>query len=195
MIDAANSPTTTNQSIDNSQRNESEIANASDLIVEFPTMSDAAKSLTSNNNNISNDSLVEPTTILASLPSVAASSIINPAKDNSAREPDSIITFNTASPSGQKSEQGLNTDSGINTNGATVSDNGNKAQSSKDAKKKSNSKAIAKKSASSQKSKVTASRQANKAEKARAKQIANKNRMAESLKKKAAQSRTKAARN
>ena len=157
-------------------------------------MIDAAKSLTANNNR-SNDSVVEPTAILASLPSVAVSSIINPAKDTSAREPDSIIKFKTASPSGQKSEPGLNTDSGINTDGATVSDNGNKAQSSKDTKKKSNSKAIGTKSASSQKSKVTASSQANKVEKARAKLIANKNRIAESLKKKAAQSRTKAAKN
>jgi hypothetical protein len=159
--------------------------------VDLPTVIDAAKSLTANNNR-SNDSVVEPTAILASLPSVAASSIINPARDTSAREPDSIIEFRKVSSSSQKSEQGLNTDSGINTEGATISDNGNKVQSSKDAKKKSNSKAIAKKSASSQKSKVTASSQTYNAEKTRAKQIANKNRMAESLKKKAAQLKTRA---
>jgi hypothetical protein len=163
--------------------------------VDLPPVIDAAKSLIANNNNRSNDSVVEPTAILASLPSVAASSIINPARDTSAREPDSIIKFKTVSPSSQKSEQGLNTDSGINTDGATVSDNDNKAQSSKDTKKKSNSKAIGKKSASSQKSKVTASSKANNAEKARAKLIANKNRMAESLKKKAAQLKTRAAKN
>jgi hypothetical protein len=183
----------TNQSMNNSQGKESIFVNATSS-VDLPNVIDAAKSLNANNNR-SNDSVVEPTAILASLPSVAASSIINPARDTSAREPDSIIKFKTVSPSSQKSEQGLNTDSGINTDGATVSDNGNKAQSSKDTKKKSNSKAIGKKSASSQKSKVTASSQTNKAEKARAKQIANKNRMAASLKKKAAQSRTKAAKN
>ncbi|MHB8118347.1 MAG: hypothetical protein ACYDHX_06450 [Methanothrix sp.] len=210
--ETATSSTPTNQSMNNSQGNESGFLNATSS-VDLPPI-DAAKSAIANSSNISNegqssvlsdqesenaqrsnDSEVAPTAILASLPSVAVSSITNPAKDTSAREPESIIKFKTASPSSQKSEQGLNTDSGINTDGASVSDNGNKAQSSKDTKKKPNSKAIGTKSASSQKSKVTASGQAKKAQEARSKQIANRNRMAENLKKKAAQSRAKAARN
>jgi hypothetical protein len=121
--------------------------------------------------------------------------ITNPAKDTSAREPVSIIKFKTKATLSPKSEQGLNTDNGINTDGATVSDNSNKVQSSKDATKNPNSQAIGTKSASSQKSKVTASGQAKKAQEARAKLKANRNRIAENMKKKAAQSRAKAAPN
>jgi hypothetical protein len=164
-----------------------------------------------NNSQRSNDSEVAPTAILASLPSVAIGGITNPAKDIPAREPVSIIKFKTKATLSPKSEQGLNPDNGINTDGATISDtsappdsgglksspvvDNNKAQSSKDTTKNPNSQAIRTKSASSQKSKVTASGQAKKAQEARAKQIANRNRMAENLKKKAAQSRAKAARN
>ncbi|MCX6673487.1 MAG: hypothetical protein NTY37_06895 [Methanothrix sp.] len=138
----------------------------------------------------SNDTEVAPTAILASLPSVVFDGITNPAKDTSARGPVSIIKFKTEATLSPKSEQGMNTDNQVNTDGATVSDtppdsgglesspvvdNSNRAQSS------------------SQKSKVTASSQAKKAQEARAKQIANRNRMAENIKKKAAQSRAKAA--
>jgi len=144
------------------------------------------------NSQSSNDTEVAPTAILASLPSVVFDGITNPAKDTSTRGPVSIIKFKTEATLSPKSEQGLNTDNQVNTDGATVSDtsappdsgglesspvvdNSNKAQSS------------------SQKSKVTASGQAKKAQEARAKQIANRNRMAENIKKKAAQSRAKAA--
>jgi hypothetical protein len=78
----------------------------------------------------------------------------------------------------------MNPDKGINTAGATVSDNSNNAQSSKDVRTKS---------VSSQKSKVTASSQVKKTQEARAKQKANRDRIAENMKKKAAQSRAKAA--
>lgn len=145
----------------------------------------------------SNDSEVESAAIPASLPSVAIGGITNPAEDTSARVPVSIIKFKTQATLSPKSEQGLNsgsgdsglssnsgmnTDSGanadkqVNANGATVSDNSNNAQS-----------------ASMQKSKVTASSHAQKTQEARAKQIANRDRMAENMKKKAAQSRAKAA--
>ena len=137
-----------------------------------------------NNSQISNDTKVAPTAILASLPSVAFGAITNPAKDNTAKEPVSIIKFKTKATLSPKSDQGMNPDNGINTAGATVSDNSNKAQSSKDVRTKS---------ASSQNSKVTASSQAKKTQEAIAKQKANRNRIAENMKKKAAQSRAKAA--
>jgi hypothetical protein len=131
-----------------------------------------------NNSQRSNDS------ILTFLPSVAFGAITNPAKDTTAREPVSIIKFKTKATLSPKSDQGMNPDNGINTAGATFSDNSNKAQSSKNVRTKS---------ASSQNSKVTASSQAKKTLEARAKLKANRDRIAENMKKKAAQSRAKAA--
>jgi hypothetical protein len=127
-----------------------------------------------NNSQRSNDTGVTPTAILLSLPSVAFGAITNPAKDTTAREPVSIIKFKTKATLSPKSDQGMNPDKGINTAGATVKD-------------------VRKKSVSSQKSKVTASSQAKKTLEARAKQKANRDRIAENMKKKAAQSRAKAA--
>ena len=101
-------------------------------------------------------------------------SITIPAKDTSARVPVSIIKFKTEATLSPKSEPGLNSGGGD----SSLSSNSNNAQS-----------------ASSQKSKVTAPSQVQKAQEARTTQIANRNRMAENLKKKAAQSRAKAARN
>ena len=129
-----------------------------------------------NNSQISNDS------ILASFSSAAIGPITNPSKDATAREPVSIIKFKTATLS-PKSDQGQNPDNGINTAGATVSGNSNKAQGSKD---------VGTKSVSSQKSKVTASSQVKKTQEARAKQKANRDRIVANMKKKAAQSRAKA---
>jgi hypothetical protein len=136
-----------------------------------------------NNTQISNDTGVAPTAILLSLPSVAFDAITNPAKDTTAREPVSIIKFKTKATLSPKSEQGMNPDKGINTAGATVSDNSNKAQSSKNVRTKS---------VSSQKSKVTASSQAKKTLEARAKQKANRDRIVANMKKKATQLRAKA---
>jgi hypothetical protein len=129
--------------------------------------------------NLTNETS-KSTTLTNQSMNVAIGAIINPAKDTSAREPVSIIKFKTNSSSRPKSEQGLNS---------------NKARSSKGAAKKTNSKAIVTKSASSQKSKVRASSHAKKAQEARAKLNANRNRAAENIKKKAAQSRAKAASN
>ncbi|MCK9565131.1 MAG: hypothetical protein M0Q43_03660 [Methanothrix sp.] len=197
------SPTLTNQSIDISQGNESGFVNATSN-VDLPPI-DAAKSAIENSSNLSSEgqisvpsdqesansqrpieSEVAPTAIPASLPSVDIGSLTNPDKDTSAREPVSIIKFKTEATLSPKSEQGQNPDNSINTDSATIS---------KDTTKKTNSKAIGTKSASSQKSKVTASSQAKKVQEAKAKLKASRDRVSASMKKKAAQLRSKAAPN
>jgi hypothetical protein len=120
----------------------------------------------------SNDSEVTLNATPVSLPLTAAGSITNPARNTPAREPVSIIKFKT--------------------NGASVSDS-NKAPSSISAKKRPNSRAIRANSASAQASKVTPPSQVKKAQDARAKIKANRDRIAENLKKRAAQSRARAA--
>ncbi|MCX6676465.1 MAG: hypothetical protein NTU95_00780 [Methanothrix sp.] len=116
-----------------------------------------------NNSQGSNDSEVETTAIPASLPSIALVGITNPTGDTSTGEHVAIIQFKTDTPSSSKSEK-------------TVLDNANNVQKT-----------------SSQKSKVTASSQSQKAQEARAKQTANRNQIAENMKKRAAQSRTRTA--
>ncbi|MFZ3147498.1 MAG: hypothetical protein WA137_00495 [Methanothrix sp.] len=191
------SPMPTNQSMDISQGNESGFVNAT-VSVDLPPIEPVTSAI-ANSSNVSNDgqisvlpdqesadsqrsieSEVAPAAIPASLPSVDIGSLTNPAKDTPAREPVSIIEFKTEATLSPKSEQGQNPDNSIK---------------SKDATKKTNSKAIGTKSASSQKSKVTASSQAKKVQEAKAKLKANRDRVAENMKKKAAQKRSKSAPN
>ncbi|MBN1236805.1 MAG: hypothetical protein JW999_12280 [Methanotrichaceae archaeon] len=196
--------------LNSSEGNESEIANATGSIgrsiSEGLHPADATEGLIER----SNDSESQPKADLASLSSVAISSITNPAKDSLAGNPVAIIQFKTDAPSSPKSEPGQNSDNQANTDGTTVdtsalpdfgglesrpvADNSNLAQSSKDSVKNPNSQATGTKKASPQKSKVTASSQAQKIKESRAKLAANRNQMAEDMKKKkAAQSRAKAA--
>ncbi len=145
------------------------------------SFSSSAKSAKkSNNKNNLINKMPMSTMLINQSRNVAIGTIINPAKNTSAREPVSIIKFKTNSPSRPKSEHGLNS---------------NKSQRSKDAAKKTNSKAIVTKSVSSQKNKVSAASHAKKVREARAKLNANRNRAAENIKKKAAQSRANAASN
>jgi hypothetical protein len=127
--------------MNNSQGNESEIANATgsidSIISEDLHPIDAAKGRIESSINLSgegqrsvlsdqqsansqrsNDSEVQPKADLASLPSVAIGGITNPAKDALARE--------SAAPSSPESEQGQNSDSsnsGLGSNSGT--DTGN----------------------------------------------------------------------
>jgi hypothetical protein len=161
--------------MNNTQGNESGFINAT-RSVDLPLI-DAAKSAIANSSNISNEG---QNSVLSDQESANSQR----SKDTPVREPVSIIKFKTKATLSPKSDQGTNPDKGINTAGATVSDNSNKAQSSKDVRTKS---------ASSQKSKLTASSQAAKVKETRAKLKANRDRIAENMKKKADQSRAKAA--
>ncbi|MFZ2471949.1 MAG: hypothetical protein WAW52_08420 [Methanothrix sp.] len=146
--------------------------------------SSSAKSAkkSSDKNNLKNETIASPTSSnlsserqISVLPDQesANSQIFNPAKDTPAREPSSIIKFKTKTTLSPRSEPGLKS--------SPIVDNSNKAQGSKDT--------IGTKSASSKKSKVTATNQAKKAKEVRDKLKANRDRIAENIKKKAAQSR------
>jgi hypothetical protein len=132
--------------------------------------------------------------VTTSLPSTIGSLTI-PAENAPAREPASIIKFKTEATLSPKSEQDTSPDKSVSTDGASVSDNTNKAKSSKVATKNLKLKATKAKSASSKKSKLTASSQAAKTKDARDKMKANRDRIAQNMKKKAAQLRSKAAKN
>ena len=137
--------------------------------------SSSAKSAkkSSDKNNLKNETIASPTSSnlsserqISVLPDQesANSQIFNPAKDTPAREPSSIIKFKTKTTLSPRSEPGLKSS-------PVVDDT------------------IGTKSASSKKSKVTATNQAKKAKEVRDKLKANRDRIAENIKKKAAQSR------
>lgn len=162
----------TNQSMNNSQEYELDVTNGT----------------------ITRSDEIPPAKVLSSLPSTIVS-LTDPAKNTPAREPVSIIKFKTEATLSPTSEQGLSADNGANTDGTAVSDNTNKAQSSKAASKNTKLKTTTAKSTSSKNSKLAASIQAAKVKAAKEKMKANKDRLEQNMKKKAAQLRSKAAKN
>jgi hypothetical protein len=164
--ETATAPMLTNQSLNNSQGQESPFSNASSIAT---------------------------TEALASLPSVAVDSFPNLAENTPAREPVSIIEFKTETKISPKSEQDMNPDNGAGADSTSVSDNSKKAKKPKVATKNIKLKTAKTKTASSMKSKSTSSSQAEKAKEARDKMKANKDRIEQNMKKKAAQLRSKAA--
>ncbi|MDD4447854.1 MAG: hypothetical protein PHN61_09280 [Methanothrix sp.] len=164
--ETATAPMLTNQSMNNSQVQESPLSNASSIAT---------------------------TEVLASLPSAAIGSLPNLAENTPAREPVSIIEFKTETKISPKSKQDINPDNGAGTVGTSASDNAKNAKSSKVATKNIKLKTAKKKTASSMKSKSTSSSQAEKVKEARDKMKANKDRIEQNMKKKAAQLRSKAA--
>jgi hypothetical protein len=173
--ETATIPMPTNQSMNNSQQQESVFLNAN-RSVSLPQIDAANGTITSSD-----------------LSREGQSSFIDPAKNTPAREPVSIIEFKTETSLSPKSDQGLSSDSGASTDGASVSDNANKAKSSKVLTKNIKLKTTKTKSASSKNSKLTAASQAAKVKEARDEMKANKDRIEQNMKKKAAQLRSKAA--
>jgi hypothetical protein len=184
--ETATTPMQTDQPINNSQEQESPFSNASSSV--NPSPIDATNKESAN----SQGSEVATTEVLASLPSAAIGSFPNPAENTPAREPVSIIEFKTETKISPKSKQETSQDNGASTDGASVSDNINKAKNSKAAMKNIKLKTIKTKSASSKKSKLTTSSQAAKAKEARDKMKANKDRIEQNMLKKAAQLKSKA---
>jgi len=164
--ETATAPMLTNQSINNSQVQESLLSNASSIAT---------------------------TEVLASLPSAAIGSFPNLAENTPAREPVSIIEFKTETKISPKSEQDINPDNGANADSTSVSDNAKNVKRSKVATKNIKLKTAKTKTASSMKSKPTSSSQAEKVKEARDKMKANKDRIEQNMRKKAAQLRSKTA--
>jgi len=200
-------PMVTDQSMNNSQEQESPFTNASSSV--NPPPIDATNSTITISSNFSSEvqgsiqsdevsvnsqgSEVATTEVLTSLPSAAIGSFPNPAGNTPAREPVSIIEFKTETEVSPKSKQDLNPDNGASTVGTSATDNAKKAKSSKVATKNIKLKTTKKKSASSMKSKPTSSSQAEKVKEARDKIKAKKDRIEQNMKKKAAQLRSKGA--
>jgi hypothetical protein len=205
--ETATVPMLTNQSMNNSQEQESVFSNASSSV--NPPPIDATNSAITSISNLSSEgqgsilsdeesansqgSEVATTAVLTSLPSAAIGSFTNPAENTPAREPVSIIEFKTETKLSPKPEQDTSPDNSASTDGASVSDNANEVKSSKVATKNLKLKTTKAKSTSSMKSKPTASSQAAKVKEARDKMKANKDRIEQNMKKKAAQLRSKAA--
>jgi hypothetical protein len=141
----------------------------------------------------SNDSSIATTEALASLPSATAGSFPNLAENTPAREPESIIEFKTETKISPKSEQDVNPDNGAGADSTSVSDNAKKVKKPKVATKNIKLKTAKTKTASSMKGKSTSSSQAEKAKEARDKMKANKDRIEQNMKKKAAQLKSRAA--
>jgi hypothetical protein len=164
--ETATAPMLTNQSMNNSQVQESPFSNASSIAT---------------------------TEVLASLPSAAIGSFPNLAESAPAREPISIIEFKTETKISPESKQDINPDNGASADSTSVSDNAKKVKRSKVPTKNIKLKTAKTKTASSMKSKPTSSSQAEKVKEARDKMKANKDRIEQNMKKKAAQLRSKAA--
>lgn len=176
----------TNQSINNTQDPVLSIANSS---LSLPPI-DAANSEESEN---SQRSEVTPIAVPTSLPSTTIGSFSNPAGNIPAREPVSIIEFKTEPTQSPKSEPEISPDEGASSDGASVSENTNKAKRPKVPTRNIKLKTTKTNSDSSTKSKLTTSSQAAKVKEARDKIKANKDRIEQNMKKKAAQLRSKTA--
>jgi hypothetical protein len=207
--ETATAPMLTDQSMNNSQEQESPFSNASSSVNLTPI--DATNSAITISSNLSREvqgsiqsdeesadsqgSEIATTEVLTSLPSAAIGSFPNLAENTPAREPVSIIEFKTETKISPKSEQETSQDNGASTDGASVSDNANKAKSPKVATKNIKLKSAKTKSASSKKSKLALSSQAAKVKEARDKMKANRDRIEQNMKKKAAQLKSKAVSN